>query len=96
MKKFLLTFILAITLVSASFANKDTIMVSTPTQVYHYVAGTPVLSTSITVNVGDTIVVQNWSTITADFTMNTTSFRLYVVLCVHFSIKFYRQMLLTF
>jgi hypothetical protein len=74
LKNLFLTILFATGLVSTASATKDTIRVANTTQIYHLVAGNPVLVTSINVNVGDTIVVENWSTITADFTMNTTTF----------------------
>lgn len=73
LKNLFLTILFTIGLVSTSFATKDTLLVVSTTQVYHVVSGTPNLVTSITVNSGDTLVVQNQSGITADFTLNTTT-----------------------
>jgi len=73
LKNLFLTVLFTIGMVSTSFANKDTIKVSSPTQVYHTVGGVDYLVTSITVNVGDTLHVENWANITADFILNTTT-----------------------
>lgn len=74
LKNLFLTILFTIGLVSTSFATKDTLKVVSTTQVYHTVGGIDNLVTSINVNVGDTIHIENWSNQTADFILNTTTF----------------------
>lgn len=74
LKNLFLTILFTIGLVSTSFATKDTIIVASPTQIYHVVSGTQVPITSFSTNVGDTIRIENWSGYTSDFILNTTTF----------------------
>ena len=71
LKNLFLTILFTIGLVSTSFATKDTIIVSSTTQVYNT---NMVLITNITDNSGDTLLVYNTSGMTVDFICNTTTF----------------------
>ena len=69
LKTLFLTLILAIGFTSTSFAVKDTVIRLTST--WQNMQGSAI--TTLTTNIGDTVVIGNWTSVTLTFVVNTTT-----------------------